>query len=240
MAEALRAVKAANTDASRGGVVPEVLERIRRLIAEHGLLPGMKLPAERQLAVSFSVGRPAVREAIKALSMLGLIESRGREGTYVSSDVIEPRHLRTPGEFASHYDLIELLEVRRMLEPRAAALAASRAGECQLREIEQAVLAQEASPDDWRVLAEHDYRFHEAIVQATDNRVLRDIYRALSGSQRKSRVLTARTTPDIARIVGQHRMIFNAIRMGLPELAKRAMVDHLETTALDLISERRR
>jgi GntR family transcriptional regulator, transcriptional repressor for pyruvate dehydrogenase complex len=240
MAGAVKAVKASNADAGRGGVVPKVLERIRRLIAERGLLPGMKLPAERQLAMCLGVGRPAVREAIKALSMLGLIESRGRGGTYVSSDVIEPRRFRAPGKFASHYDLIELLEVRRMLEPRAAALAASRAGEAQLREIEQAVLAQEASPDDWRVLDEHDYRFHEAIVQATGNRVLRDIYRALSGSLRKSRILTARTTPDIARVVGQHRMIFNGIRMRLPELAKRAMADHLETTALDLISERRR
>lgn len=240
MARAATTLNAPKTSGARAAAMPEVLERIRRLIAEQSLHPGMQLPAERQLAVSFGVGRPAVREALKALSMLGLVESRGRDGTYVRSAASEPRRLLAAGELASHYDLIELLEVRRMLEPRAAALAAIRAGEHQLLEIELAMLAQESSPHDWHVLAEQDYLFHEAIIRAAGNQVLRDIHRALSVSLRKSRELTAHTTPDIPRIVTQHRTIFNAIRIGQAELAERAMSNHLETVALDLISERRR
>lgn len=240
MARAAFARKASDTAVTRDAVVPEVLERIRRLIVEQRLSPGMKLPSERQLALRFAVGRPGVREAIKALSMLGLVESRRRDGTYVCPEAGEPRRLAGARELASHHDLIELLEVRRMLEPRAAALAARRAGERWLRVMEQAVVAQEASPDDWQVLAEYDYRFHEAITRAAGNRVLWDIHCGISASLHKSRELTAHTTPDIPRTIGQHRTIFNAIRMRQPELAERAMLDHLETVALDLISERRR
>jgi GntR family transcriptional repressor for pyruvate dehydrogenase complex len=222
------------------GAMPEVLERIRGLIAEEGLVPGMKLPAERQMAARLRVGRPAVREAIKALSMLGLVESRWRDGTYVRSAGIEYRRLPGRGEPESPYDLIELLEVRRMIEPRAASLAASRAGERELRAIEAELLAQEAAPEDFRVLERHDYRFHEAIVRAAGNRVVCDIHRTLAAPLRKSRELTAHTTPDVPRIVGQHRAIFDSIRTRQPELAEKAMMNHLVTVALDLISERRR
>jgi len=86
----------------------------------------------------------------------------------------------------------------------------------------------------------HDYRFHDAIILAAENEILNEIARVLAPHLIKSRQFTARTTPDISRVVRQHRTIFEAIRIGESELAEQAMREHLQTVGLDLISERRR
>lgn len=127
-----------------------------------------------------------------------------------------------------------------MLEPRAAALAAARADEKQLGQMEHEIRAQEARPDDYSNLARHDYRFHEAIVHAAGNQVLSDLADVLVPLLLKSRQITAQTTPDIPKIIREHRRIFKAIRLGESELAEQAMREHLQTVGLDLISERKR
>jgi GntR family transcriptional repressor for pyruvate dehydrogenase complex len=223
---------------AEAGAALDVLERLRCFIEQSGLRPGMKLPPERALAQQMSIGRPALREAIKALSVLDVIESRRGDGTYIKSlAAIQggwPAGVRLAG---AHFDMIELLEVRKMFEPRAAALAASRATQRQLKEIERPLIAQEAQPDDRRVLQRQDYLFHEAILQAAGNHVLNDVHRFLAPLLLQSRRITARTTPDVAKIVRQHRTIFEAIRIGESELAEGAMREHLQTVALDLLSD---
>lgn len=213
------------------------LLQMRSLIESNNLGPGTKLPSERVLAARFQVGRPAVREAIKALSILGLLESRRGDGTYVKS-LAALQMDRTPS-LETDFDLIELLELRKMFEPRAAALAAARATQKQLREVEKELLAQEAHLEDRRALERHDYLFHEAILRAAGNRMLIEVARCLAGPLRKSRETTAQTTPDVGRIVQQHRTIFNAIKRGEADLAEKAMLEHLQTVGLDLISGRK-
>lgn len=93
------------------GLRPSVLDRLKKLIQKQGLQPGMKLPPEREVAAKLSVGRPAVREAIKALSSLDVLESRRGDGTYIKSlNAIssDSSSLALPGN--SQVDLIELLE----------------------------------------------------------------------------------------------------------------------------------
>jgi len=185
------------------------------------------------------VGRPALREAIKALSILDVLESRRGDGTYIKSlsglcaesiPKISPEHA---------FDMIELLEVRKMIEPRAAGLAAARATERQLGQIRDELVIQENHPDNYPLLELHDYRFHDAIVAAAGNQILEELARTLAPQLIKSRQFTARRTYG-AKILVQHRTIFEAIRLGESELAEQAMKEHLQSVGLDLISERRR
>ena len=217
-----------------------MLGALQEMILKH-MQPGMKLPAERQLADELKVGRPAVREAIKALEVLDVIERRRGDGNYVKSLAgLGGGWATMVNHIEARFDMLELLEVRKMIEPAAAALAATRRTNRQLREIEIELLAQEARPDDHAVLERHDYLFHEAIIRAAGNQVLADTIRFLSPMLQKSRRITGRTTPDIPKIIKQHRTIYEAIRLGEMELAQLAMKDHLQTVGLDLISERKR
>jgi GntR family transcriptional repressor for pyruvate dehydrogenase complex len=151
----------------------DVLERLRKLIEHQQLQPSMKLPPERILAEQLKVGRPAVREAIKALQVLDVVSSRHGDGTYIKSLVGLSGGWPPKGRLVdANFDMIELLEVRKMIEPRAAALAATRATPRQVAEIERELLAQEARPDDPAVLERHDYLFHEASSMPPETRCL--------------------------------------------------------------------
>ena len=219
------------------GALERAIVGVRELIGEGNLDLGSKLPSERELAKRLGIGRPALREAIRALSVIGVLETRRGSGTYVAA-------LRTD-LFAwtarilldeSNVPMIELLEVRRMFEPEAASLAASRASASQLGRIESHLKAQEASPTR-EVLGREDLLFHQAIIDAAGNPVLKELVSTLQPMLTMSCKLTARTTPDIPKIIRQHRIVYEAISVGQSELAEAAMTQHLRTVGLDIISE---
>src|SRR5215471_20450125 len=119
-----------------------VLAQLPSYIEDRAYSPGAKLPLERVLAAELKVGRPAVREAIKALSILEVLESRQGDGTYVKSLAGLYDDWPAAVEFSEKdLNMMEVLEVRKILEPKAAALAAARASEHQLREIAEAKAA---------------------------------------------------------------------------------------------------
>lgn len=219
------------------GVGSEVLARVRELILKAQYGPGAKLPSERDIAAQLSVGRPAVREAIKALCMLDVLESRRGAGTFVRSlsglSGDWPVQLKT-GDL--EFDMLELLEVRRMMEPPAAAFAAARATQAQLHEIRRSLEAQEMRPDDRHINSEEDHVFHDAIIRAAGNRVLYDISRILSPLLIKSRSMTGASAIDFERMLRMHRLIYEAIRRGDPETARSSMLDHLNVVGMDLLA----
>jgi GntR family transcriptional repressor for pyruvate dehydrogenase complex len=210
------------------------------LIAEGEYQPGMKLPTERVLAKQWNVGRPAVREAIKALSILDVLESRRGDGTYVKS--LAGLSIGWPAKmsgFEPDFDMLELLEVRKMIEPRAAGLAAVRASERQLQGIKQQMVELEANARKRHLIAKSDYLFHDSIIRASGNRILIELHHFLSSRLMKSREITARTAPDMSKMFRDHAAIFEAIVRGQSDLAEKAMLEHLHTVGLDLISARR-
>ena len=220
---------------------PSVLDRLKKLIHAQGLQPGMKLAAERDLATKLSVGRPAIREAIKSLTSLDVLESHRGDGTYIKSlraISVDSSPLTLPGK--SQLDLIELLELRKIIEPRAAALAAARATPRQIRRMESELRAQERQVGDLNAFAVHDDQFHHEVLSAAGNRLIEQIEEMFSPLLRKSRSITIQTTPSIDVVCEQHRTIFNAIRLGESQLAERAMFDHLQGMGVDLISGKRR
>src|SRR6266853_1484440 len=110
-------------------VTEEAIEKIRKLIVSGKWGPGTRLPREADLAAQLGLSRNSLREAVRALSLARVLEVRQGDGTYVSS--LEPHDLLEPTRFATHLlrgsTVLELFEVRRMLEPEAAAMAALRA-----------------------------------------------------------------------------------------------------------------
>jgi len=211
--------------------------RIGELIRLGNLNAGARLPSERDLAKLFGFGRPAIREAVRALSIMAVLETRRGSGSYVVSPVAEGSDW--PSRILlneSNFPLLQLLEVRQMFEPKAAALAASRATDHQLRMIESYVREQEASPTR-PILERSDLLFHTAIIDAAGNPVLVELANSMQTMLTTSRKLTARTTPDVPKIIRQHRTIFEAISFGHSELAEAAMAQHLRSVGLDIISK---
>src|SRR6201981_2712174 len=113
------------------GVTDEAIDSIRELIASGQWGPGTRLPREADLAKQLGLSRNSLREAVRALSLARVLEVRQGDGTYVSS--LEPHDLLEPTRLATHLlrgrTVLELFEVRRMLEPEAAAMAALRTGD---------------------------------------------------------------------------------------------------------------
>jgi GntR family transcriptional repressor for pyruvate dehydrogenase complex len=218
----------------------QALRQLRQYIRDQKLASGMKLPPERKLAEMFGVSRPALREATQALAILEVLVGRRGDGTYIRSLAnLEGGWPTNPHLDDVDFDTIELLEVRKMLEPQAAALAAGRATEQQLKNIKGHLLKMIEHLQNVPVREQQDYLFHDAIIQAAHNRVLLALANSLTPLLIKSRRITGLTHRDMDRITRQHTAIYEAIRLGNASLAEEAMRQHLLGVGVDLISERR-
>jgi GntR family transcriptional repressor for pyruvate dehydrogenase complex len=214
------------------GVTDDAIERIRELVASGAWGPGTRLPREVDLAKQLGLSRNSLREAVRALSQARVLEVRQGDGTYVSS--LDPGELLEPTLSATHLlqgrTVLELFEVRRMLEPEAAALAAQRGDEevmAALRAELDRMVAAGDSPDD---LVEADAAFHDVIARAPGNGVLRALLRSLSTSTVRARLwhgIADRGALDQAR--EEHRRIYEAIAAGDADLARATALLHIAT-----------
>jgi DNA-binding FadR family transcriptional regulator len=198
--------------------------------------PGTRLPSERALAAQFNVGRPLLREVLKSLTAMGVLETRDRSGTFVRANPPAVLH-ETPKAAVPQAGAIEVLEARTIIEPRAAWLAATRATEQDLLDIEAARQELEDHESDWRLVAKLDYELHAAIVRAARNPALDLMHHALASQALASRQLTARFSPDLVRMRADHKAIVEAILLRQADAAEKAMIHHLQSVGLDFISE---
>jgi GntR family transcriptional repressor for pyruvate dehydrogenase complex len=215
-----------------------VVGRIRQLIEQGRYPPGSHLPSERALAVEFGIGRPALREAIKALSVLGMVESRRGSGTLVKS--AEPVPVTTFGTSAltaCGCGTMELLEVRRIIEPRAAWLSATRANEAQMLEMQNARVRLELHDRDWKLATRLDFELHVAIFQGAHNPALELLYRLLMSPVLSKPTERVRFAPDVLRIRRDHRAIVEAILRRQAREAEKAMTEHLQSAGVDYITD---
>jgi DNA-binding FadR family transcriptional regulator len=154
-------------------VTDEAIEKIKEMIVSGSLRPGQRLPREADLAAQLGLSRNSLREAVKALSLIRVLDVRQGDGTYVTS--LEPSLLLDALTFVVdvHHDdtVLEFFEVRRFLEPQAVALATTRIGAeeaAALREHLALVSAASASEE----LVANDLEFHRRIAVASGNSVL--------------------------------------------------------------------
>ena len=212
------------------GVTHDAIETIRELIASGEWGPGTRLPREADLAAQLGLSRNSLREAVRALSLARVLEVRQGDGTYVSS--LEPHDLLEPTRSATHLlrgrTVLELFEVRRMLEPEAAAMAALRADDdvngALRRELDRMFDAGDKVED----LVEADAAFHDVIAAAPGNAVLRSLLQSLSTSTVRARLwhgMADRVALDLAR--AEHTRIYEAIVSRDPDLARAATTMHI-------------
>lgn len=210
-----------------------VADQIQALIAARRLKPGDRLPSEAELARSLRVSRPSLREALKTLAAVGLLEIRHGQGTYVrSGDVDRALDRATSAWFGGHGTGRHLLEMRQLLEPPAAAWAAERATAEERRALAEVVTRMKAvRPDDSdlvETLERLDTELHQRIAEATHNALLVRVMRSLLDLLSESRKRSLRIPGQGLKSVRYHEAIVRAIARGDPRGASRAMREHLE------------
>jgi len=248
----------ATRDASEGGIARRpwransptplrnlhghVVHELGQRIVGGELHPGDILPREETLADGMDVSRTALREAMKVLSAKGLVESRPKVGTRVrdpkfwhqlDADVLGWRCALMPTE-----DFVrKLVEMRELIEPAAAAAAATRCSVEQLEQLDAAYAGMAAAQtlDAW---AEADLAFHEAVLNGTNNELMTSLFAVIETALGAFFVLSARTAKNFKYSLPHHRKVLEAIRRRQPEAARRAMLQMIADSRTNM--EKRR
>ena len=208
-------------------VYEEIVSQITSLILNGELKVGDKLPSERELGERFGVGRNSVREATRALESASLVETRQGEGTFIiaTPDSLVPVLSARISEEESGIRL--LFEARRVLEPQIAVLAAKRAGEGELNELDRILVRQRKEVEAGGSGIEEDTQFHMALAKAAKNEFLEKLLRTLLASLREMRERSIRRMSDRIRSHETHLKILNAIKAKNENGTVESMITHL-------------
>jgi GntR family transcriptional repressor for pyruvate dehydrogenase complex len=209
------------------------IAQIQELIRSGQLPPGSRLPPETELAAQLGLSRNSMREAVKALELIRVLDVRRGDGTFVTS--LEP-HLLLDGlgfaiELVQDGSILQVLEVRRMLEPLATGLAAERINDTALRELDVHLNEMDAAGDDSERQIHFDAAFHTIIYTATGNETLLSILDGLSSRTLRARiwrgVIEAGATYETLR---EHQAIHRALAAHDRPLAEAAALMHVSTS----------
>ncbi|OIJ92464.1 FadR/GntR family transcriptional regulator [Streptomyces colonosanans] len=210
-------------------VTDEAIEKIKGMIVSGVLRPGGRLPKESQLAAELGLSRNSLREAVRALALFRILDVRQGDGTYVTS--LDPQLLLEALNFVVdfHRDdtALEFLAVRRILEPAATALAASRISERQLDAL--AARLDELGPEpSVEELIACDLEFHRGIARNSGNSVLCSLLEGLSGPTTRAGIRRGPTREDaVSRTLYEHRAILGALRDRDAEAARSWATVHI-------------
>jgi GntR family transcriptional repressor for pyruvate dehydrogenase complex len=216
----------------RSTLPEEIANRLLELIQAQKLRPGDKLPAERSLAATMRVSRPVLREALRALAIMNVVEIRQGAGTYITA--LEPQKLVSHLDFVFSKDtvaLAQVLEARRVLEVGNVRLAAERIRPPQVAELERILGEMRAALDDADRFGTLDIAFHDAVSEAAGNFLLAQFMRIINTLARVSRELTGATFAVRERALRDHEPLVAALRAGDPAAAALAMQAHLDHVA---------
>jgi len=207
----------------------QVAKQIERLIAKGVLKPGDRLPPERELAVNFGVGRSSVRDAIRTLEVIGIVESRQGHGTVVRE--VSPDALVVPlaSVLMRKREMIaELLDVRRMIEPALAARAARNATAEEIAQLEDILRRQREKMRRGEPGIEEDSEFHYAIAVAARNTVVLQVLDVLMDLLRESRTRSLQVPGRLERSFAGHQRVVRAIKRRNAAAAEKAVRQHLK------------
>jgi GntR family transcriptional repressor for pyruvate dehydrogenase complex len=207
----------------------EAIDKIKRMITSGELGPGDRLPREADLAERLGLSRNSLREAVRALSMIRVLDVRQGDGTYVTS--LDPGLLLDALSFVVdfHRDdtVLEFLEVRRILEPAATALAAQRMSDADLAKL-QILLDELSTAPTMEALVANDLEFHRQIAAGAGNTVLCSLIDGLSGPTTRARIWRGLTQEGaVEKTREQHQAIHDALSAREPELARSWATIHI-------------
>jgi GntR family transcriptional regulator, transcriptional repressor for pyruvate dehydrogenase complex len=200
----------------------DAINKIKQMIVAGELRPGDRLPREPDLAERLGLSRNSLREAVRALSLIHVLDVRQGDGTYVTT--LEPSLLLDAMAFVVdfHRDdtVLQFFEVRRILEPAAAAMAASAMSGEDIGGLRK--LFDELGPAPTvEELVANDIEFHRRIAAGSGNQVLCSLIEGLSGPTQRARIWRGLTQQDaVARTLDEHRLICDAIASRQPEIAR--------------------
>ena len=210
-------------------VTDEAIEKIKAMIVSGTLRAGDRLPKEADLAAELGLSRSSLREAVKALSLVNILDVRQGDGTYVTS--LEPTLLLEALSFIVdfHRDatVLELLQVRRILEPAATAIATVRATDDEIEDLRKLLdsLGPDPAVED---LVANDLEFHRRIAVSSGNSVLSSLVESMSAPTTRARVWRGLTQAGVgARTVAEHRAILDAMASRDPEAARSWATVHI-------------
>jgi len=216
-------------------IYQSIIQQFIGLIKEGELKVGDKLPPERTLAEMFNVSRASIREAFSAMDIIGLIEVRPGEGSFVTDlnivpfiNTISPLFIRNEGMED------DLLEFRKMIELEAVKLAAEKAEDNKAILLEEPIgmMKEAIEKNDVNLGAEADIKFHKILFTLTDNFILikaaECIGFILESSVKFNRAKILKDSSNSKVLYGQHVQIYEAVRQKNPELAQEIMERHLD------------
>jgi GntR family transcriptional regulator, transcriptional repressor for pyruvate dehydrogenase complex len=210
-------------------------EQIRALIRSGELRGGDRLPSERELCEHLGVSRTVVREAIKLLKAAGLVRVRLGVGTFIaepSQNILEGPLSYLLGSDTKKIE--DLQQVRSLLEPSIAALAAQSATQADITRMEQAIREMETYSDDPVKYIEADNDFHMALAEASQNSVIQLLVFSLVDLLQVGRQLAVSSPGAVKRARRFHQQILDAVKNGDTEDAFRAMEGHIQQTDKDM------
>ncbi|HUG83379.1 MAG TPA: FadR/GntR family transcriptional regulator [Euzebya sp.] len=216
-------------DNDRPTVAHRTIEQIKGMIASGRWGPGERLPTERQLADELGVSRSSIREAVGALTAMGVITSRHGAGIYLTQ-LAAHELLEAVGVAAEIWPddaLLHLIEVRRILESHATAAAAARLSVEDLQRLSDLITEMdEMGPGEAFVAA--DIEFHRIVVDAAGNPVITAMIDGMSGRTFRARVMRSRTQEAaLRRTKDEHHRIYEALRERDPERSRMAAAQHI-------------
>ena len=223
-------------------VYMEIVEQIQDLIKRGRLKPGDKLPAERILADKLGVSRPPLREALSALEILGIIESRGGKGNFIKDSFDLTSYAQQFKKLEQEESPFELLEARKVVETEIAGLAAEKATPEDAKKIKEALNKMRKVLNDIPQAMEFDREFHVAIAKAAHNSLLFQMMNYLADGLKEGLWINLKKKSwslpgHPQKYLEEHIQLLEAIKKGDKEAARRTMHDHLADVEKDLLEE---
>ena len=209
-------------------VYEEIVAKIKDMLEKGRLKSGDQLPGERELSEVFQVSRSSVREALRTLETQGHLESRQGDGTYIASKPVES--LVNPLAtviFSEKDSQMELFEMRRLIEPQLAFLAAERATQEEIAMMEQALVLQEEAIARGETGTDVDKSFHYIMAKATKNKVLLRLTDSMRDLLAESRDKYLQVEGRPGKSISRHRQVLDAIKARDGELAAQVMLEHV-------------
>jgi GntR family transcriptional regulator, transcriptional repressor for pyruvate dehydrogenase complex len=207
----------------------QITRKLLEFLLSGAVLPERRLPSERELSEQLGVGRQSIRNALKALALLGIVEARVGSGTYFVGGqfTLIPQVIEWPVMLGETWTN-DFIDARTQLEIVFAGLAAERRTETQLDELYSILCEMRDAGDDYGPYARADARFHLAIANASGNKLLAGVLRDIGGVLRSWAEQVVSTAGETASSLPKHEAIFEAIRDQDVGRAREAMISHME------------